>query len=214
MEKRELLSVITSVHLDTIPASWRERRLLRQSKTSAPRLPSIFFYLGLLAFGYRAGTTPTGAKKTFGGAFCELQLLDRTRALSDTLATQGQALLSSYDSQSGRSRLWQPAGDTVGDHLNLGYRMLEVAGIIESPISDPVRYRAFRDSYRTCRSGGKMSEEQTDELHLLLRALRNDALARADVIVCTPFAASSASLRHHFSPAAVFVDDAARLKGK
>ncbi|KAL4911555.1 hypothetical protein BDW74DRAFT_173012 [Aspergillus multicolor] len=94
--------------------------------------------------------------------------------------------------------------------LSLGWRMLQLCGIIPASFSEPEKYGLFVAAFNNYMSNVQMNEDRWKNLNQRLRLLRNDMLARADTIVCTAFAASSTPIRENVFPTVIGVDEAAR----
>ncbi|KAL2852741.1 hypothetical protein BJX68DRAFT_265620 [Aspergillus pseudodeflectus] len=56
-----------------------------------------------------------------------------------------------------------------------------------------------------------MPDDDMKNFRTSLRTLRDDALVRSDVVVCTAFATSMTALRENVTPHAIIVDEAARF---
>ncbi|RDW86984.1 uncharacterized protein DSM5745_03626 [Aspergillus mulundensis] len=98
------------------------------------------------------------------------------------------------------------------DRLGLGYRMLQLSGIMQCPWSEAEKFGRFRkyfEEYEIC--GKKPDSFQLMEYRKEVSDLRDAVLSRSEVVVCTPFAAGTAAVRQNVHPYVVAVDEAARV---
>ncbi|KAL4788904.1 P-loop containing nucleoside triphosphate hydrolase protein [Aspergillus venezuelensis] len=95
--------------------------------------------------------------------------------------------------------------------LSLGYRMLQLAGIISASWSQPNNFQEVRQMWVLWQSGVEFEEEQYHRFTALIRDLRDCMLQRTDVVVCTPFTTSEQPVYLNVHPHVIVVDEAGQL---
>ncbi|RHZ50301.1 DEAD/DEAH box helicase [Aspergillus thermomutatus] len=94
--------------------------------------------------------------------------------------------------------------------LSIGYRMLQLCGIIKTSWSTPDAFISFREHYRLYQAGEEFDDTTWMDFRARSRELRDTVLARADVILCTLHTAGETAIRDNVQPQAILVDEAAR----
>ncbi|RHZ68502.1 DEAD/DEAH box helicase [Aspergillus thermomutatus] len=95
--------------------------------------------------------------------------------------------------------------------LSLGHRMLQLAGVIPEPWSEPQAYEEFHEFFLQYQAGYDFDNDALKTFRSRTRELRNHVLARSNVVVATAFAVGDTPVRENVKPAVIAVDEAARL---
>ena len=94
--------------------------------------------------------------------------------------------------------------------FSLAMRMLQVAGIVESDISEPNRFKRFRELLQIRRREKKWSPDLSLELENTFEKLRDAALKKSTVIVLTLSQAADPIVTTNCQPDHIFIDEASR----
>jgi regulator of nonsense transcripts 1 len=89
--------------------------------------------------------------------------------------------------------------------------MLQLAGVIEEPWSQPGKYVQFCEFFDQYRTGHEFPKDTLQIFRERTRELRDHVLAISNVVVATAFAVGAMPVRDNVRPTVIAIDEAARL---
>lgn len=93
---------------------------------------------------------------------------------------------------------------------SLGWRLLQVAGIIESAWSESKRFADFRESLRQYRNERKWEKQERIAFREQQKELFSETISKATVVCCSLSNTAETLIRMNFGPDFIILDEAAR----